>query len=233
MAMKSRDYFLSEAKNNSWSHAYLMIGNNDILQQEIINFIIKENKICKEDIFEIEPDQNAGKAGDIKIESIRELLSKISLSSYGKIKLAVIKSCQKLNASSGNILLKSLEEPPGKIIFILLAAKDRIIPTIKSRCRVIHLEDKKEGAVLKKYIPELKKGFFAASTIIESAVKNNEVEFLLLEIRNSLREKLLVTKNKDLAEGLRLVEDAEKKIEQNGNQKLILECLALSLEGII
>jgi hypothetical protein len=133
--------------------------------------------------------------------------------------------------------LKNLEEPAGNVIFVLVAQRDAILPTIKSRCRVVNLSgdfaktDEPSGELM--YIPDLKKGFFAASLKIEEVVKENQSEALLSELRKDLRQKMLSEKDKKYAYGLELVEEAKNKIGANANPRLALECLVLALEGII
>ena len=83
------------------------------------------------------------KANSILINSIRELKSNIYLSSIDKGYTVILifnaeKLCQP-QAQSGNALLKLLEEPPSKTIFILVTSfNSTILPTIKSRCQEIY-----------------------------------------------------------------------------------------------
>jgi DNA polymerase-3 subunit delta' len=51
-------------------------------------------------------------------------------------KIALIRDAQKLTLSAGNALLKTLEEPNGEALFILLTHQpEKILPTIRSRCQ--------------------------------------------------------------------------------------------------
>ena len=76
----------------------------------------------------------------IKIDKINELKEKFSTKPvFSKYNVYVIKEADKLNASSGNALLKFLEEPDDDIIgFFVTNNSERIISTIKSRCQVIN-----------------------------------------------------------------------------------------------
>jgi DNA polymerase-3 subunit delta' len=63
---------------------------------------------------------------------------------------------EKMNATASNKLLKLIEEPPNKTIFILIAEdEEQIINTIKSRCQILHFpslaEDVIKTALIKKY----------------------------------------------------------------------------------
>lgn len=82
------------------------------------------------------------KANDVKISSIREIKKFISLD-YSDIqyRVIVISEAHLMNESAQNALLKSLEEPPPGIVFILLTHKlDKILPTIQSRCWKVRFE---------------------------------------------------------------------------------------------
>lgn len=75
----------------------------------------------------------------IKVDQIRMLCQRLALKPYeAKNRLAIIESAHSLNPEAGNTLLKILEEPPEKTIFILLARQStELLPTIVSRCRHI------------------------------------------------------------------------------------------------
>lgn len=73
----------------------------------------------------------------IKIDQVRALQKELSYRPYEAVRKAcIIDGAEKLNPSSGNALLKTLEEPPGSAIIILLTtAAESVLPTIRSRCQ--------------------------------------------------------------------------------------------------
>lgn len=75
----------------------------------------------------------------IKIAQIRELQQQLALRPCEAPRRAcIIDGAEKLNQSSGNALLKTLEEPPGDAVLILLTTnEDGVLPTIRSRCRAM------------------------------------------------------------------------------------------------
>jgi DNA polymerase-3 subunit delta' len=77
----------------------------------------------------------------IGIEQIRELVADLSLTSYGGGgKVAVIEPANAMTANAANSLLKTLEEPPGDALLILVADKTGRLPaTIFSRCQRINV----------------------------------------------------------------------------------------------
>ncbi len=86
------------------------------------------------DFFFIEPAEN-----EIQIIQIRELIWKLSLkASLAPIKAAVIDQAHLMNEDAQNCFLKTLEEPRGDTILILIVEYPELLfPTILSRCQVI------------------------------------------------------------------------------------------------
>lgn len=84
------------------------------------------------DLHIVEADGNT-----IKIEQIRALQKDLSFRPFeGERKICVIEAAEKMNTSSGNALLKTLEEPSGHALLILLTSRpDAVLPTIRSRCQ--------------------------------------------------------------------------------------------------
>ena len=59
---------------------------------------------------------------------------------YGGYRICIVDACDELNANSANALLKTLEEPPERSLFLLVAHQPgRLLPTIRSRCRHLPL----------------------------------------------------------------------------------------------
>ena len=75
----------------------------------------------------------------ISIEETRSAIESLSIGSHrGGNRVILIYPLEMLRSDSANTLLKSLEEPPANTIFILLADRvDRVLPTIRSRCRLL------------------------------------------------------------------------------------------------
>jgi DNA polymerase-3 subunit delta' len=75
----------------------------------------------------------------IKIDQIRELQKELSYRPFEAPKKAcIINGAEKLNLSSGNALLKTLEEPPGNALMILLTPQpSAVLQTIRSRCQLL------------------------------------------------------------------------------------------------
>lgn len=80
------------------------------------------------------------KQGEIRVEDAEDIVKSLALKSYeGGYKIVIIWMAEKMNISASNKLLKMLEEPSDKTLFILIAEHEEdIIQTILSRCQVLH-----------------------------------------------------------------------------------------------
>ena len=96
---------------------------------------ISENRFV--DLLEVDA------ASRTKVDDTRELLENVSYApSQGRYKVYLIDEVHMLTTHSFNALLKTLEEPPGHVVF-LLATTDpqKLLPTVLSRCLQFHLRD--------------------------------------------------------------------------------------------
>jgi DNA polymerase III subunit delta' len=82
----------------------------------------------------------ANKQGEIRVDDAQEILKNLALKSYeGGYKITIIWMADKMNIAASNKLLKLLEEPSDKTLFILVSENEEdIIQTIRSRCQVLH-----------------------------------------------------------------------------------------------
>lgn len=129
------------------------------------------------DVIEIAPDGLS-----IKVEQVRQLKSEFSKSGVeGQQKVFIIEDAEKMTPGAANSLLKFLEEPNGKAIaFLLTTAKQRLLPTILSRCQLIHFRNLSKQRLL----DELEKKQLDSS---QSA--------LLVHLTNSLETAVLMSQD--------------------------------------
>ena len=88
-------------------------------------------------------DQKAKRfASAISVDEVRRLRGFLSLSAeQGGWRVVIVDSADELNANAANALLKSLEEPPARTVFLILcSAPGRLLATIRSRCRTLPLQ---------------------------------------------------------------------------------------------
>jgi DNA polymerase-3 subunit delta' len=89
------------------------------------------------------------KQGEIRVDDAQEILKALALKSYeGGYKIVIVWMAEKMNISASNKLLKLLEEPPEKTVFILISENEEdIIQTIRSRCQVLHFNGLSEKII--------------------------------------------------------------------------------------
>lgn len=90
------------------------------------------------DFFWVEPQK---KSRIISVDQMRELLGRISQTSFaGGWKVAALVGADRIGADASNVFLKTLEEPPGMTLFLLLTdTPQALLPTIVSRCQYLAL----------------------------------------------------------------------------------------------
>ena len=127
------------------------IGNGNIEQTTGIKTPCGKCDSCKKirsmnhpDILFIAPS-----AAMIKIHQIREMLQTLALKPYeARVRVVCITNSHTMNPPAANALLKVLEEPPDRTVFILTAKETSdLLPTIVSRCRQIRFNPLSEEAI--------------------------------------------------------------------------------------
>ena len=139
---------------NKISHSYLFIGQEKLGKKKVAlewaSLLFNENinfkKSYNPDLLLVEPD---GK--EIKISQIRELIQKLSLKFYSApFKIAIIDKAHLMNKEAQNALLKTLEEPKGKTILILITEfPEMLFSTILSRVQVVKFYPVKQEEIIK------------------------------------------------------------------------------------
>ena len=115
-----------------------------------------ENHDYSFNIFEIDAASNN------KTDDIRDLIEKVRIPpQIGRYKVYIIDEVHMLSKQAENAFLKTLEEPPTHIVFILATTeKNKILPTILSRCQIYDFNRIKEDEICKALIEICKKEDF-------------------------------------------------------------------------
>lgn len=97
------------------------------------------------------PDPKSGKLrSGIVVDDVRRLGSFLALTTgEGSWRVVIVDAADELNRSAANALLKGLEEPPARTLFLLVAhMPGRLLPTIRSRCRALALAPLPENTIV-------------------------------------------------------------------------------------
>ena len=97
------------------------------------------------DVRVLEPDEK----DTIKVEAVREACEFLSLRPMeGRRKVVILDGAECMTASASNALLKTLEEPPGESLLILVASQQNaLLPTVVSRCQGMRFAPMPSGAL--------------------------------------------------------------------------------------
>jgi DNA polymerase-3 subunit gamma/tau len=89
--------------------------------------------------------QELDAASNRKLDEMRDLLSRVALGTRGRWKVYIVDEVHQLTADAASALLKTLEEPPAHVVFVLATTDpQKVLPTIRSRTQ--HFEFRLLGA---------------------------------------------------------------------------------------
>ncbi len=135
-------------ETNRLPHAILIVGEKGSGKNLFCSLLAERYLEDKKNMVKrnIHPDcivlEGKTASGEISVSVIREALAEISKSSVltDQKRVVVIKNAKNLNRSSFAALLKSIEQPPKGVVFMLTAdSRTQVIDTILSRCVVYYL----------------------------------------------------------------------------------------------
>ncbi|MDI3312192.1 MAG: DNA polymerase III subunit delta' [Thermoanaerobacterium sp.] len=190
------------------SNAYLFVGESGLGKEYMAKYFammvncIKSPKPCLScnscvqfisgnhpDIFFIEPEGNS-----IKVDTLRNtVISNAYVKPYNSYKkIFILKEAEKMTEQAQNSILKTLEEPPLHVLFILTASKmDGLLPTIVSRCETIRFTSESDDVIEDYLINEKNVDASEAKKISSVACGNyGKADLLTDEKYSSVRHKV-------------------------------------------
>lgn len=244
----------NEAKNGKISHAYLFSGGRGTGKTSIARIFARELGVNQEDVYEIDGASNRG------IDEIRAIRDAVHTYPYSsKYKVYIVDEVHMLTKEAWNAFLKTLEEPPEHVIFIMATTEEHKLPdTVVSRCETFTFKKpthlilseavlktaKGEGYSIEKksasLIATLAEGSFRdALSILQKAIHSSDDK----KLTHKEIEKVLGAPSEDLT--LLVVEgvaegDAEKALgavrkanEEKGDMQIFLKMILRSLRFVL
>lgn len=151
----------AQVKSGDISHAYLFAGTRGTGKTSVARIFAKSIGTTPNDIYEIDAASNTS------VDDIRSLNESVNTLPFeSKYKVYILDEVHMLSKSASNALLKTLEEPPSHIVFILATTETHKIPdTVLSRCQTFVFK-KPSQEVLKKVVQNVskKEGFSMESS---------------------------------------------------------------------
>ena len=135
-----------QIKNNNLSHAYLFSGPRGVGKTSLARIIA--TTIGCDPVFDI---TEIDAASHNKVDDVRELNDSVNFiaSSPGKKRVFILDEVHMLSNAASNAFLKTLEEPPEHVIFILATTEpERVIETIRSRTTQIAFKRIKNADII-------------------------------------------------------------------------------------
>lgn len=126
-------------------------------------------------------------ARSIKVDQVREMIATLhTRPTIGTRRAIVIDAVDDLEKEGANALLKVLEEPPdGTVLLLVSHAPGRLLPTIRSRCRVLRfdpLNDADVETVIREQMPELPAAELAALVAVGEGSPGRALSFAGLDL---------------------------------------------------
>lgn len=151
---------------------------------------------------EPEPEDKSKLARSIKVEQVRDMLTLLhTRPTEGSRRVILVDAADDLEAHGANALLKALEEPPDGTFFLLVShSPGRLLPTIRSRCRLLRLEalnDEEVARVIRAAMPDLPAEEVAALVAVGEGSPGRALGFAGLDLGALTRDMAAVARTGD------------------------------------
>ena len=158
---QAKAFFERAIRDGSLSHAYLLAGPEGLAKTEFARELgaalvapcegCGACPDCERARNGLHPDLHLlEREGDlIRFEQIKPVIEELSLKPFvAARRVWVIPEVEYLHPAAANKLLKSIEEPPSYVVFLLVTDRlERVLPTIVSRCQVVEFRPVSDAEV--------------------------------------------------------------------------------------
>jgi DNA polymerase-3 subunit gamma/tau len=126
------DVLKKAIENKKLAHAYLFCGPRGTGKTTVARILARELGVSDKDLYEIDAASNTG------VDNIRELREAVNVMPFeSPYRFYIIDEAHMLSRAAWNAFLKTLEEPPAHVMFVMATTeRDKIPETIQSRCEI-------------------------------------------------------------------------------------------------
>ena len=231
------------------THSYIIEGRDEARRRDFVNEFImmleceamEDERPCRRcsscrrveagthpDVYHMQMSNATGYSSE---KDIAPFIERLQMNSYGRFMVGVVDEADLLGEGSQNKLLKTLEEPGEDTIIILSAGnKDNLLPTVRSRCRIVRCEgDADSLSVQPKEI--IDRFFYRYRSNLDKRIKTrNDALALLGALEEEFRDSMLEGRDVDRSiRAIELIENARKDILQGMSHTAALKRLYIML----
>lgn len=244
---KQWEFLKNKFETGQLGHAYLFGGQDDIGKKEfakelvkLVNGNIETSNIAIQkqqfpDLMVIDSINSKSSIDnqkdmmEIDVAQIRDANNFLNYKSYyGAYKTIIIHNAERMNKEAQNSFLKTLEEPKGKTLIMLLSSKpDALLPTIFSRCQMITFSGSQHESLIPENLKNILDADLSEKFKYTKAINldGGNFEKILYNLQNYWRKDISKYQNV-----LKLSLDLERQTQMsNINKKLALEILLMEI----
>lgn len=162
----------------------MLVGEKGSGKLMSARYIAEKLKVAKLDALHVKSNEK----GSITIEMAHELLDNLGkhASQLNGYRTVIVESAEAMTIPAQNALLKVIEEPPARTIFLLLVSNSRsILSTIRSRCQTIYVRLLNEVPASHE-VQQLARGRAGLAMELLDSAKSNDIQ---MDIQNDIRKR--------------------------------------------
>jgi len=238
MHQKQWEFLKKKFELNQLGHAYLFSGAKGAGKKDFAQKFVRFIGCKFPDLMVVESDGE-----EIPIAKIREIQNFLSYKSYyGGFRAVIVNNAERMNQEAQSCFLKTLEEPKGSTVLILISSRpDMILPTIFSRCQLVKFlgrlaEDKKsaeeEAKITESFLKIMPRDFAEKFRYAKDLdLDRNKLAKILEALQKHFRKQLLNDfSDKKTRKILEILEEiSQKLLFANINPRLALEILLMNI----